>query len=225
MKKKIVKVLFVASLLVGNATVSNAQSTLGNILSGVASAVTGNSSSSSSSSSSTTSSILSGLSSIFSSSKVATADQLAGTWTYQEPAVVFESSNVLKQAGGKLVSSKIEKKLTTVLTKYGITKGNMKMTFDSDGNFTQTIGKKTVKGTYTIESKQVKLTYTGGVKQILGTTQVDGSSLLIVMDASKLLKFAGVASSYTNNSVLKTFGSLISSMDGMQVGIRLKKTK
>lgn len=225
MKKKIVKVLFVASLLVGNATVSNAQSTLGNILSGVASAVTGNSTSSSSSSSSTTSSILSGLSSIFSSSKVATADQLAGTWTYQEPAVVFESSNVLKQAGGKLVSSKIEKKLTTVLTKYGITKGNMKMTFDSDGNFTQTIGKKTVKGTYTIESKQVKLTYTGGVKQILGTTQVDGSSLLIVMDASKLLKFAGAASSYTNNSVLKTFGSLISSMDGMQVGIRLKKTK
>lgn len=207
MKKKFVKVLFIASVLLCNTNVSNAQSTLGGILSSVVGSVTGSNSNSSSSSDNTTSSILSGLSTIFSSSKVATAEQLVGTWTYQEPAVVFESSNILKQAGGKLVSQNIEKKLQTVLAKYGIKKGKMTMTFDTDGNFTQTIAKKTVKGTYTVDGKSVQLTYTGGVKQLLGTTQVDGSSLLIVMDASKLLKFASAASSLTSNSLLKTAGS------------------
>lgn len=223
MKKKFVKVLFIASVLLCNTTVSNAQSTLGGILSSVVGSVTGSNSNSSSSSDNTTSSILSGLSTIFSSSKVATAEQLVGTWIYQEPAVVFESSNILKQAGGKLVSQNIEKKLQTVLAKYGIKKGKMTMTFDKDGNFTQTIAKKTVKGTYTVDGKSVQLTYTGGVKQLLGTTQVDGSSLLIVMDASKLLKFASAASSLTSNSLLKTAGSLLSSMDGMQCGVRLTK--
>ncbi len=223
MKKKFVKVLFIASVLLCNATVSNAQSTLGGILSSVVGSVTGSNSNSSSSSDNTTSSILSGLSTIFSSSKVATAEQLVGTWTYQEPAVVFESSNILKQAGGKLVSQNIEKKLQTVLAKYGIKKGKMTMTFDKDGNFTQTIAKKTVKGTFTVDGKSVQLTYTGGVKQLLGTTQVDGNSLLIVMDASKLLKFASAASSLTSNSLLKTAGSLLSSMDGMQCGVRLTK--
>ncbi len=225
MKKNFLKVFFIASVLLFNVSASNAQNTLGGILGSVVGAVTGNNSSSNSSSDNTTSNILSGLSTIFSSSKVATAEQLVGTWTYQEPAVVFESSNILKQAGGKLVSQKIEKKLQTTLAKYGIKKGKMTMTFDKNGNFTQTISKKTVKGTYTVDGKSVNLTYTGGVKQILGTTQVDGSSLLIVMDASKLLKFAGAASSLTNNSLLKTAGSLLTSMDGMQCGVRLTKSK
>lgn len=225
MKKIFFKVFFIASVLLFNVSASNAQNTLGGILGSVVGAVTGNNSSSNSSSDNTTSNILSGLSTIFSSSKVATAEQLVGTWTYQEPAVVFESSNILKQAGGKLVSQKIEKKLQTTLAKYGIKKGKMTMTFDKNGNFTQTISKKAVKGTYTVDGKSVNLTYTGGVKQILGTTQVDGSSLLIVMDASKLLKFAGAASSLTNNSLLKTAGSLLISMDGMQCGVRLTKSK
>lgn len=204
---------------------ASAQVSLGNILNTVKEVAgsTSSSSSSSSSKSSTASSLLSGLSSIFSSSKVATAEQIVGTWTYQEPAIVFESSNVLKSAGGKVVSSAMEKKLQTQLTKYGIKKGQMKMTFDKDGNFTQTIGKKTVSGTYTLDGKNVKLEYAGKVSQIVGTTQLDGSSLLIVMDASKLLKFVSAASKLTSNSTLKTASSLLGSMDGMQCGLRLKK--
>lgn len=226
MKQTIAKVLLSVSIMVMGAENVSAQGVLGNILGTVKDAVTSKTSSSSSQSSSSSTSasnILSGLTSIFSSSKVATADKLAGTWIYEEPAIVFESSNILKQAGGTIVSSSIEKKLQKTLDKYGIKKGKMKMTFDKDGNFTQTVMKKTVSGTYTVDGKNVKLTYTGGVSQIIGTTQLDGNSLLIVMDASKLLKFASVLGTASGNSTLGTVSSLLGSLDGMECGVRLKK--
>ena len=188
---------------------------LGSVLGGILGAATG--------SSSTTGSILSGLTSIFDANKQATASDLAGTWTYTEPAVVFSSENALKNIGGKVASSAIESKLKTQFSKLGIKKGAMKMTFDKDGNFTQTIAGKTLSGTYTIKKKQVVLSYAGQVQQFIGTTQVDGNDLLIVMDASKLLKYASAIGSVTGNSALKTLGSLLGSMDGMQVGLKLNK--
>lgn len=221
MKKNIIRAVVLGTMMMGMNAEVHAQSELGTILENVAGAV----SNGKTSSGATGQSVISGLTSIFSNSKVATADKLVGTWVYQEPAVVFESSNMLKKAGGTLVSSRIEKRLQTILNKYGIKKGNMKMTFDKSGNFTQTIGKRTVRGTYTISGKNVKLTYTGGVSQLLGTTQLEGNSLLIVMDASKLLKFAGVVGNISGNSLLKTASSLFSGMDGMECGVRLKKTK
>lgn len=220
MKKIFVKTLLVAALCAGGTATVSAQSVLGDILSSVA-----NSKNGSSSSNTSASDILSGLTTIFSDSKVATEKNIVGTWVYEEPAVVFESSDIMKKAGASLVSSAIEKKLQSTLNKYGIKKGKMKMTFDKKGNFTQTMGKKTAKGTYTIDGKNVNLQYAGGLKQLIGTTQLEGNSLLIVMDATKLIKFAGVVSNLSSNSMLKTAGSLLSGMDGMECGMRLKKSK
>lgn len=192
------------------------------LLGGILSAVTGGSSSSDASSSSD-GGLLSSLTSIFNSSKVATKDKLVGTWTYTEPAVVFSSNNALKNIGGKVASQAIENQLKTQFEKYGIKKGAMTMTFDKDGNFTQTIAGKTMSGTYTVSGKNVTLKYAGAIKQIVGTTQVDGNDLLIVMDASKLLTFANTIGSLTGNSLLKSAGSILGSMDGMEVGLKLDK--
>lgn len=198
---------------------SAATSILGGLLGGSSS----DTSTESSSSASGLGGIISGLTSIFDASKTATADKIVGTWTYQEPAVVFESSNALKNIGGKVASATIEKKLQQQFSKVGITKGKMKMTFDKDGNFTQTIGSKTTSGTYTISDKQVKLNYGGNMQQLLGTTQLDGNDLLIVMDVSKLLKYASTIGKLTGNSTASTLGSLLSSYDGMEVGVKLQK--
>ena len=206
MKKIIFKALVFGAVLAFNTNTASAQSGLFGSNSGA-----------------TVSSIIQGLTTIFSGDKVATADKIVGTWVYEEPAVVFQSSNMLKQAGGSLVSSTIEKRLQSILGKYGIKKGKFKMTFDKKGNFTQTIGKRTVHGTYTIEDKHVNLTYDGGFKQLAGTTQLDGNSLLIVMDTAKLLKFAGVVGSYSTNSLVKSAAAFLSGMEGMECGVRLKK--
>ncbi len=198
---------------------STAASVLGGLLGG------GSSSSSSDNSSSTSGlgGIISGLSTIFDASKTATADNIVGTWTYEEPAVVFESDNVLKNLGGKVASATIEKKLQSEFSKVGLKKGAMQMTFDKDGNFTQTMGSKKLSGTYTISGKSVKLNYGGTMQQLLGTTQLDGNDLLIVMDASKLLKYAGAIGKLTGNSTISTLSSLLGSYDGMEIGLKLQK--
>jgi len=167
--------------------------------------------------------LLSGITSIFSDKKVATIDNLVGEWTYTEPAVVFMSENLLKKAGGKLASSAIEKAIETQLSKVGITKGAMNMTFTRNGRFTQTIAGRRLRGTFTIKGKEVILKYVGEIKQLVGTTQVDGNDLLIVMDASKMLTYLKAIGSFSGNASLKTATSLLGSMDGMLCGLRLNR--
>lgn len=171
----------------------------------------------------TTDDLLSGITSIFSDKKVATIDDLVGEWAYTEPAVVFMSENLLKKAGGKLASSAIEKTIETQLNKVGITKGAMKMTFTRNGRFTQTIAGRRLRGTFTIKGKEVVLKYAGEIKQLVGTTQVDGNDLLIVMDASKMLTYLKAIGSISGNASLKTVTSLLGSMDGMLCGLRLNR--
>lgn len=193
---------------------NNSGSLLGGIISAVAGAATG---------SSNGSSVLSGLSTIFNSALGATKDRIVGTWTYTEPAVVFSSNNVLQNIGGKVASSAIEKQLQQQFEKAGIRKGSMKMTFDKDGNFTQTLGGRTLPGTYTVEDTKIVLSYAGGIKQLVGTTQLDGNDLLIVMDASKLLKYANTIGTLTGNTTLKSLGNLLGSYNGMELGMKLNK--
>lgn len=194
------------------ATTSTSNS--GSLLGGIISAIGGGSKGGS---------ILSGLSTIFDATKGATKDRIVGSWTYTEPAVVFSSNNVLSSIGGKVAAQTIEKKLQEQFDKAGIKKGMMTMTFDKDGKFTQVIGKRATSGTYTISDHNVVLNYGGRMKQIVGTTQLDGNDLLIVMDASKLLKYANVIGALTGNSALKSIGSAVSSLDGMEVGLKLNK--
>lgn len=97
------------------------------------------------------------------------------------------------------------------------------MTFDKDGNFTQSLKGKALKGTYAINGSNLVLKYGGQVSQVVGTTQLDGKNLLIVMDASKLLAYMKVVGALSNDATLKTASSFIGSMDGMLCGLRLIK--
>lgn len=169
--------------------------------------------------------VLSTLTGVFSKNKVATKELVTGTWVYEEPAVVFKSDNILKKSGGKLAASLIEKKLQEKLEKYGFKKGMVSMSFDKNGNFEQKLRGKSLKGTYTIDGKNIILKYAGKVSQFVGTTQVDGDCLLIVMDASKLLKYVNALGKYSNDSRLKAATSLLGSMDGMECGLLLRKQK
>lgn len=222
MKKLFTKCALVGILLAaGNQ--ANAQGILGNLLKGVTSSSKKSETTTTSSSTSSSGGILSSLTSIFSSKLAATEDKIIGTWVYEEPAIVMSSSNTLKDLGGSVVTSTIEDKLSEKMESYGLKKGCITMTFDKSGNFTQTFSGKTLKGTYTIEDKNINLKYSGKVSQIVGTTQLDGNNLLIVMDASKLLSYVNMLGSYTQNSTLKTAASLIGSMDGLECGLKLVK--
>lgn len=221
MKKLLIKSFITTALLIaGNQ--ANAQSGIGNLLKSIT-GTKDNTSTTGTSSSTTGSGIISTLTNIFSSKLTATKDQIIGTWVYEEPAVVMSSENTLKNLGGKIAASTMESKLKEKMEAYGLKKGCVTMTFDESGNFTQTFNGKTLKGTYTIEDKNINLKYAGKVSQIVGTTQLDGNNLLIVMDASKLLTYVNVLGSYAQSTTMKTATSLIGSMDGLECGLKLVK--
>ena len=104
MKRNIVKAAILCLVAFAYQT-ATAQSDLGSILNNV---LGGNSSSDN---------VISGLTSIFSSKKQASEKNIVGTWTYEEPAIVLKSENVLTNAAAKVAASSLEKKLQTQLEK------------------------------------------------------------------------------------------------------------
>ncbi len=190
---------------------ANAQS-LGDLLGSVASGVTGTSSDN----------LISSITSVFSKSKQADESSIVGTWEYSEPAIVFQSDNLLTKAGASIAAGKIESKLQTQLTKYGIKPGALKMTFNEDGTFSQTLGTRTSSGKWQVKDSKLYLTYLG-VKTVTLTTQLSGSKLMFVTDASKLLTMAKTIGSASNNANLNAVVSLMKSVKGMQAGITLVK--
>lgn len=200
---------------------ASAQIDLGGLLGGM---LGGSSSSSSNSSGSSTNDLISGLTSIFSSKKQASEKSIVGTWVYAEPAIVLKSDNILSNVAAKVAAGKIEDKLAGVLSKYGIKEGMLSITFNEDGTFTETIGKKTVKGKWTVKDSKLNLTFgTLKSKTIPITTQLEGSQLLFVTDASKLLDFVKNIGSKSSNSNIKTITKLMDNVTGMQAGLTMKK--
>ena len=166
--------------------------------------------------------LISGLTSIFSSKKTATTNNIVGTWNYQEPAIVLSSNNVLTSAAAKVASKKIEKNLQTHLTKYGIKPGAMSITFNENGTFTEKIGAKTVNGKWQIKDKQLVITY-GTIKPVSITTQIDGKNLMIVTNANKLLTLFKTLGAKSTNSTISTVTSLMKNVNGMQCGLTFVK--
>ena len=194
---------------------ASAQIDLGGLLGGM---LGGSSSSSSNSSGSSTNDLISGLTSIFSSKKQASEKSIVGTWVYAEPAIVLKSDNILSNVAAKVAAGKIEDKLAGVLSKYGIKEGMLSITFNEDGTFTETIGKKTIKGKWTVKDSKLNLTFgTLKPKTIPITTQLEGSQLLFVTDFVKNI------GSKSSNSNIKTITKLMDNVTGMQAGLTMKK--
>ena len=64
-----------------------------------------------------------------------TPEDIAGTWKYSAPACEFESGEVLKDAGGKLIAAEVESQLTDIYSKAGITASTFGYSF-ADSTFT-----------------------------------------------------------------------------------------
>lgn len=169
-----------------------------------------------------TNDVASGLTTVFSSKKQATAQNIVGTWTYTEPAIVFTSDNLLTKAASKIAANKVENKIQEQLSKYGIKPGTFSITFKEDGTCTEVINGKTMNGKWTVADSKLKLTI-GGVKALSVTTQIDGKDMQVVTDATKLLNLFKTLGAKSSNANIKTVASLMKSVKGMQAGITLRK--
>lgn len=193
-----IRIIAMAALLMGiTATQAQAQS-IKDILSGVVDAVTGKSNVSETS--------------------------IAGTWKYSSPDCQFESDNLLAQAGGSLASSKINKQLSSVYSKVGMS--GLTFTFDSDGNYTSTIKGHTTKGTYTLDSsaKTITLKTTTGIT-LKAHVSLTSSSLSLLFESDKLMDGLKTVTSLASkvNSTASTVSSILGNYDGLRLGFKMKK--
>ncbi|MEY8592290.1 DUF4923 family protein [Butyricimonas hominis] len=155
---------------------------------------------------------------------------LQGNWNYVEPACKMTSDDKLKEVGGTLMSSTLEKKITAVYTKAGIVPGKFSYTFNSDSTFTNVIGKKTLKGTYSLDEKNrvLVLNYTLGNAFTVKRTEVQltksGDQISMLFNVDGLMKFVKVLSSMVKKSdTSSTLTSLLNGYDGMLLGFEMKK--
>ena len=209
MKKNMLRMI-TAMLLTLATTNVNAQNDLQNILNGVLGGQNED--------------VVSGLTSVFSKDKQATANNIIGTWSYSEPAIVFTSDNLLTKVAAKVAANKLENKVQSYLTQYGVKPGALVLTFDEDGTCTETLNGKTAKGKWEVKDSKLILTL-GGIKALQITTQVDGKNLQFVTDATKLLKLFKAVGAKSTNKNIKTVTSLMKNVDGMQAGVTLKRSE
>ena len=149
---------------------------------------------------------------------------MTGTWSYTGAAIEFESDNLLMKAGGAVAATTAEAKLNEQLSKVGIKPGQMSFTFNADSTFTSTVGKKTLKGTYSYNAstKQVDLKYLK-LLNLHAKVNCSSSSLELLFNSDKLLKLMTFIGSKSNSTALKTVSSLAENYDGMMLGFQLSK--
>ncbi|MDE7153935.1 MAG: DUF4923 family protein [Muribaculaceae bacterium] len=156
-----------------------------------------------------------------------TIEELTGTWKYSSPAVVFQSENLLKKAGGAAASKQLEDKLSGIYAKSGIT--GMTITFNNDSTFVMSVKKIKAQGTitmgddgnYIFHFKAIGKVNVGQMTAYIVKTGTDEVSL--TFDASKLIVIVEKIAQFSNNSTLKAASAVLDSYDGATVGFKIKK--
>lgn len=176
-------------------------------------------------------------------SSVSAAD-LVGTWNYSQPAVAFESKNVLTNVGTAAASSAIEKKLATYLTKAGFTKGKVQIILNEDKkNGYVVYNKAKIPVNWSVSGSDLTLKVgTSAVNEGLGSStklanltkynsfkmnvKKSGSQLQIAMKADKLMSLLQSimsAAGKADTSATSAISGLTKSIDGMYLGLKMTK--
>ena len=144
--------------------------------------------------------------------KQLSVENLAGTWTYVNPAIQLEGDNALKNVAASVAASEIEN-----------------YTFNADSTFTSQLKGRTLNGTYSFnaEEKTIELKYGKLSKLNLATMTayvvLSDNQLSLLFNVDKLLDFLTKLSSLSDNTALQTINKLASEYDGMKLGFELSK--
>ena len=154
-----------------------------------------------------------------------TVDDLVGSWSYDSPAVSFESDNALKKIGGAGAVTAVESKLAPYYKTLGLTKTTL--TVDAEHNFVMKLGVAQLKGTVEKdEDGSLVFAFNAFGKINLGKVSAHatkvGSTLNLTFDATRLIQILTKVAGVLNNSTLKTVTDLINSYDGIYMGFKLK---
>ena len=155
-----------------------------------------------------------------------TKTALVGKWSYDEPAIQFESENLLKKAGGVVASQDVADKLTPYFETLGFKPGSISLELREDNTCTYTLGGQSFNGTYDFDDTNKKLTLkTPFFPLPAAYLSIVNDQMAVTYDSSKLLNLVQVVGQVSNQPTLSAVSQLANSYDGMKTGFTFKKVK
>ena len=156
-----------------------------------------------------------------------TKKALVGSWVYEEPAIQFESQNLLDKAGGVVASQSVADNITPYFEMLGLKTGGIALDLREDNTCTITLGGQTIDGTYEFDDETKKLSLKAGFIPLPAAyLSIVNNQMAMTYDSSLLLniiKVIGSASSAQSN--LASISKLADSYDGMKTGFTFTKSK
>ena len=155
-----------------------------------------------------------------------TKKALVGSWVYEEPAIQFESQNLLDKAGGVVASQSVADNITPYFEMLGLKTGGIALDLREDNTCTITLGGQTLDGTYEFDDETKKLSLKAGFIPLPAAyLSIVNNQMAMTYDSSMLLNLIKVIGSTSNQSTFSSVASLADSYDGMKTGFTFKKSK
>lgn len=155
-----------------------------------------------------------------------TKKALVGSWVYEEPAIQFESQNLLDKAGGVVASQSVADNITPYFEMLGLKTGGIALDLREDNTCTITLGGQTIDGTYEFDDETKKLSLKAGFIPLpVAYLSIVNNQMAMTYDSSMLLNLIKVIGSTSNQSTFSSVASLADTYDGMKTGFTFKKSK
>ena len=155
-----------------------------------------------------------------------TKKALVGSWVYEEPAIQFESQNLLDKAGGVVASQNVADNITPYFEMIGLKTGGIALDLREDNTCTITLGGQTIDGTYEFDDETKKLSLKAGFIPLPAAyLSIVNNQMAMTYDSSMLLNLIKVIGSTSNQSTFSSVASLADTYDGMKTGFTFKKSK
>jgi hypothetical protein len=155
-----------------------------------------------------------------------TKKALVGSWVYEEPAIQFESQNLLDKAGGVVASQSVADNITPYFEMLGLKTGGIALDLREDNTCTITLGGQTIDGTYEFDDETKKLSLIAGFIPLPAAyLSIVNNQMAMTYDSSMLLNLIKVIGSTSNQSTFSSVASLADTYDGMKTGFTFKKSK
>lgn len=129
----------------------------------------------------------------------------------------------MAKAGGEIVATQIEEKLSAEYAKLGFKKSNTYITFNEDGTFSGKIDGKSLSGNWTFDENTQALKLSGLLLSLNGYATRNASGISILFESKKILTLLQTVAALSGNSTLSTIGDISKNYDGVRVGFDMTK--
>ncbi|MBR1928009.1 MAG: DUF4923 family protein [Bacteroidales bacterium] len=156
-----------------------------------------------------------------------TKKALVGSWVYEEPAIQFESQNLLDKAGGVVASQNVADNIKPCFEALGFKTGGVRIDIREDNTCSLTLGDRTIDGTYEFDDETKRLSMKAGFIPLPAAyLSIVNNQMAMTYDSSLLLNMIkAVGSVSSGQSSLASVAKLADSYDGMKTGFTFQKSK